>query len=122
MLTGTVERWRSDHSLNKEEFNPGQTVRFLNFETYVIKLNDDAWAVCYSRGNFRLTIFLLIRLLIYIYNLGFTPMSLPYFIFNKALADPLNTGRFLWIFIRSSFQEAIISFQELLHYYLGKRA
>ncbi|KFD55125.1 hypothetical protein M514_04043 [Trichuris suis] len=61
VLSGSLERL---DGLQRENFQPGKHVRFGQFESSIVELNEETWLFCYGRG--------------------YTPLAVPYLTFGMA--------------------------------------
>ncbi|KRX41464.1 Sigma non-opioid intracellular receptor 1, partial [Trichinella sp. T9] len=50
VLSGSLQRHRTEESFVHEHFEPGKHVRFGVFENYIVEISEDTWLLCYGRG------------------------------------------------------------------------
>lgn len=102
VLVGNVQRWKDGAQLSRENFRPGDHIRFAMFEGSVVELAEDTWSLCYGRGV--------------------VPASAPYLALNFAThsVDPLTPARLLFTSGRSAVREVFLWLQECYFFYLHK--
>jgi len=102
VLTGSLQRFKDGPQLTREDFGPGEHVRFGMFEGSVVEFSDETWLLCYGRG--------------------FVPATAPYVTLNALTSsvDPLSPAQLLFTCTRSMGREFYLWFQDLYHYYVAK--
>jgi len=102
-LTGSLQLAKDDAAtLHRQDFGPGDHVRFGMFEGSLLAAGDDTWMLCYGRG--------------------FLPASLPYVTMSTLFTnvDPLSVGQLYYVLGKSVVYQTALSLQETVEYYKRK--
>jgi len=103
VLTGNLQQAKDDPAtLLRQDFGPGDHVRFGMFEGSFLATGDDTWLLCYGRG--------------------FLPTSLPYLTVSSLVTnvDPLSIGHMYYILIKSVVYQTALSLEEAFDFYKRK--
>lgn len=103
ILTGNIQQAKDDPvTLNRQDFGPGDHVRFGMFETSLLAAGDETWMLCYGRG-------------VLAANLPFVTVDT--LISN---ADPVSIGHLYFTLAKSVFAQTALSLEESIDFYKRK--